>query len=728
MKTFSKRVQELLAQMTPEEKIAQTFQGAVGHYHEEGVKLEDLTGPVVDQEISESMAWMVGSVINNSSCDAEKNRKVQETYIKNNRLGIPLLFMTDAIHAYRTVFPIPLALACTFDGKQAKDVAGAVAREARAAGTHVTFAPMLDLTRDPRWGRVTEGPGEDPYIGRVSARAWVEGFQGENGNGLRDGEHIASTLKHFAGYGFVDGGRDYDDTDISMRTFNNFVLPAFEEGVDAGAELVMSAFTSVDGIPAVVNKTLLKDTLRGKMGFDGVVISDYGSVPDAASYHLVDNAADAAKMAVDAGCDIDMMSFMYPNQLRGLLKDGKITMEQLDTMVGNILTLKENLGLFEDPYIGMSKEKTDELFLGERHREIARSTARESAVLLKNEGILPISKDTKTIAVIGPHANDHDLQGAWASFCWNGENVTLAEGIANAVPSAKLIIEEGCGFETADSALLEKAVAAARAADVVILALGEQTEWSGENRNRTDIALPAVQIELARAVTAENTNTVAVLYNGRPLALTELENTVPAILECWFMGTETGNATADLLFGDYEPTGRLAISFPRSVGQIPVYYNCPRISHGNESGGSEVPYVSRYLDNSIFPLYRFGHGLGYTAFEYSDVCVPETMRRGDAIEVSVTVTNTGERVGTETVQFYICDEVTQFVRPNKELKGAKKVTLHSGESEKVTFTIDESMLTYVHLDGERYADCGAFSVMIGHDSSVKDKKYFTLED
>ena len=728
MKVFSKRVQDLLAQMTPEEKIAQTFQGLVGYYHEEGVKLEDLTGPVSDQTMSESIAWMVGSVINNSSADAEKNRKVQENYLANNRLKIPLLFMTDAIHAYRTVFPIPLALACAFEGKQAKEVAGAVAREARAAGTHVTFAPMLDLTRDPRWGRVTEGPGEDPYLGTIAAKAWVEGFQGEDKQQLKDGEHIASTLKHFAGYGFVAGGRDYDDTDISKHTLNNFVMPAFQAGVDAGAQLVMSAFTSVDGVPVVVNKQMLTDTLRGKMGFDGVVISDYGSVPDAASYHLVEDAAEATKMAVDAGCDIDMMSFWYPNYLRGLYNEGKITMEQLDTMAGNVLTLKENLGLFEDPYVGMSKERTDELYLGKRHREIARTTARESAVLLKNEGVLPIAKDTKTIAVIGPHANDHDLQGAWASFCWNGENVTLAEGIANAVPDTKLIIEEGCGFRESDAKLLEKAVAAASKADVVVLALGEQTEWSGENKNLTDISLPAAQLELAKAVIAANANTVAVLYNGRPLALTELDEIAPAILECWFMGTETGNATADLLFGDYEPTGRLAISFPRCTGQIPVYYNCPIISHLNKSGGSEIPYVSRYLDNSILPLYRFGEGLGYTTFEYSSVSAPDVMRRGETIEATCTVTNTGSREGTETVQLYLRDERAQIVHPGKELKGVQKVTLQPGESRVVTFTIDEDMLTYVHNDGERYADVGDFAVMIGHDSSADDRKYFTLKD
>lgn len=728
MNSFSPRVNTLLKEMTLNEKIGQTFQIVAGFYHEEGIKIEDLTGPITDETVAEDVLWNIGSIIDNASCDPERNRRVQETFLEHNRLGIPLLFMADIIHGYKTCFPIPLAMTCAFDPEPVLEYARTAAAEARAAGIHVTFSPMLDLSRDCRWGRVMEGPGEDPFLGEMAARAYVEGYQGANEDELKRQDRLAATLKHFAGYGFVMGGRDYDETDITEHTLREYVLRAFKAGVEAGAELVMSSFTTFEGVPANGNKKLMQDILRGELGFKGVLISDCGSINRIQGYHVAASGKEASRMAVDAGCDIDMMGFRYINDIKTLLAEKKMTMEQLDEMVGRILTLKEKLGLFEDPFKGISKERTDALYLCEDHRAKARRAAQKSMVLLQNNGLLPFSKDVKTVAVIGPNGGDININGNWSSHCDCKDSVKVYEGVQNAIPGANVLLERGCEFTARDEALLHRAVEAAKQADLVLLALGEKDCWSGEACSTTNIALTPCQMELARAVVKANPKTVALLINGRPMDLTELSGFAPAILECWFPGTEGGNAIADLVFGDVEPTGRLAMSFPYCVGQVPTYYNRSQVSHYNPSGSPNVWFQLRYSNCSIHPRFAFGHGLGYTKFSYKGLTVPAAMIRGGEITVSCTVANEGDRPGTETVQLYLRDEFAQVIRPLKELKGVQKVTLQPGEERLVSFTITEEMLKYHHRDFSFCADAGAFQVFIGHDSTVEEYKVFELKD
>lgn len=722
MINYSSRVETLVSKMTLSEKIGQTFQAVSAAYGKN--KIGCLTGPLNDEKISDDFIWQIGSVIDNTNFDCDYLKSIQEEYLKNSRLKIPLLFMSDAIHGYRTMCPIPLALACAFDEKPAFETASLTAKELRAAGIHIAFAPVLDICRDPRWGRITETPGEDPFIGSLMAKAYVKGFQGDSNNYFIEDNKVGSAIKHFAGYGFVAGGRDYDETDFSVNTLQNLILPPFKSAVDAGAMMVMTAFTCVGAVPCTNNKMLLNDILREQMQFKGTIISDYGSVGDVCGYGIAADPSGTVKTAVEAGCDIDMMSFHYPNELEKLIKNGAISESQLDKMVANVLTLKERIGLLDDPFKGICSAENKK-YLGIENREISRSVSRKCPVLLKNENILPFSKKIKKIAVIGPMGENVSYVGAWSLF-GGDDSVQLTEGIKNVVPNANILFEKGCDIEEDNAGLLSTAINLAKKADAVILALGEHWYRTGENNSRTNINLPLSQIKLAKEIMRVNKSVVATVFTGRPLILQELSDIVPAIMLCWFLGHETGNAVADLLFGDYEPTGRLAVSIPKSMGQIPVYYNRFKTSHFNEDGNTDVDWQTKYTDSSILPEYPFGFGLGYSDIEITDVQVEPVLKRFGTIKAVCNVKNTGKRKTTQVIQLYINDVVAEIAHPYKELKGIKKVELEPNQTKKVVFEISEELLKYYHLDGKIFADNGLFRIGIGKDSSVKMQAEFEL--
>ena len=725
---------ELLRDMSLEEKVNQMSQVTGGFFNGEIV----VTGPMEDKGFTEDNVNLAGSVI--GSMGAETLKSIQKNYMEKHPHHIPLLFMLDVINGYKTVFPIPLAQGASFEPELSEQCASVAAKEASVSGLHVTFAPMTDLVRDARWGRVMESTGEDPYLNSLFCAAMVRGFQG---NSLKDNYAIAACVKHFAGYGAPTAGRDYNTVELSEHTFREFYLPSYQAGIDAGAALVMTSFNTVNGIPATGNKKLMRDILREQMKFDGVLISDWAAIEETIYHGYCADREEAAMRAVEAGVDIDMMTGIYCENLCQMVRDGKIREELIDEACLRILRLKNNLGLFENPYKDADQKKEKEYILCEEHRNLAREAAKKSFVLLKNEEhILPLDQQ-KRIAFIGPYVDSRNLLGAWSFIADAKDVMTLHEAVQEQYVSENSTFCQGSPMLGADVCLegfgeqqqqsytkeqeehmLQEAVQAAEEADIVVLAIGEDRLQSGEATSNANIRIPEVQEALLDRIAEVNQNIVVVLFSGRPLDIREINKKAKSILQVWLPGTEGARAIVDTLFGKYNPSGKLPMSFPYCVGQVPVYYNAYSTGRGDFEGCTDH-FRSRYLDIPNEPLYPFGYGLSYTEFEISTPeLTADTLSADGSLEASVTVTNKGTRQGTETLQLYIQDVFASVVRPVKELKGFRKVTLEPGESRRETFHIDETMLRFLRADGIVGSEPGTFRVWIGNSSVVEAYKEF----
>ena len=710
-------MKKVLSQMSLKEKLFQLEQfNSVLLKPLEGW---DATGPMRDLGLTESDLAMTGSVLN--SMGATRMKDIQKDFLEKNEKNIPLAFMHDVIHGYRTIYPINLGLAAAFDINLARDCAEMAGKEAVLDGVNVTFAPMVDLARDARWGRVMETSGEDTYLNCLIAAATVQGFQKSG---------IATCVKHFAAYGAAEAGKDYASVDMSEYILREYYLPAYKAAIDAGADMVMPSFNLVNGIPSTGNTWLLKDVLRDEWGFDGVIISDYAAVSELCAHGYAEDEKDAACKAFNATVDIEMCSTMYAHNLEKLLEEGKVTEEQIDAAVLRVLKLKEKLNLFENPNGFADEKKAKEVILCDEHRALARKAVEESAVLLKNDGVLPFSKTTKSVAVIGPHGDTGHVLGWWLCGGLAEETVTVCQGLRNYDKKLKVRYAKGCeiGWDSVEESYIAEAVALAKDSEAVVLCLGEKEEESGESNSKTNLDLPQVQYKLVEEVLKVNKNVVVLLFTGRPLAMPRLHRLAPAILNVWWPGTECGNAAANLLFGDVVPSGKITMSFPYSSGQCPVYYNHYRTGRPSPYGRHDIVHATRYVDTPNEPLYPFGYGLSYTTFAYSDVTLSnKTLSRGEAITASVTVTNTGKYTGKEVVQMYIRDVAGSHVRPVKELKGFEKIQLAPGESKRVQFVIDENTLAFYGADMQRKAETGKFYLFIGANSDVQDYVEFELQ-
>jgi beta-glucosidase len=697
--------------MTLEEKAAQLLQLAAPFF--EGTDSEgQITGPMASLGMTDEHVRHAGSVL--GLAGAEEAIRVQEAHLAKNPHGIPLLFMADIVHGFKTIFPVPLAIGCSWDPGLAEASAEIAAREAAVSGVHVTFAPMADLVRDPRWGRVMESTGEDPYLNARFARAFVRGFQGQDLTA--DTSRVAACVKHFAAYGASEGGRDYNTVDLSERQLREYYLPAYKAALDEGCEMVMTSFNTIHGIPATGNKRLMRDLLREEWKFDGVLISDWGAVKEQIPHGTAENEREAALKAIEAGVDIEMMTPCYIRHLPELVRSGEVSEAIVDEAVLRVLQLKEKLGLFDHPLRGADPELERELVFCAQHRAAAKELALKSCVLLKNESLLPLGI-RQHVALIGPFAESGDILGPWS---WTGSQedaVRLADAFRHKLDSSLLSVAEGCSIEEMSEAQFEEAMEAARAADVIVLALGEASEMSGEAGSRADIRLPQAQLELVAGLKKLGKPLAVVLFNGRPLDLHGVIDEADAVLEAWFPGSEGGAAIADLLFGDAEPTGRLTMSFPYAAGQIPVYYNHFNTGRPQGAPDAQVRYVSQYLDIPNEPLFPFGYGLGYTHFKYEALELSgQEMTPTQALTVKLRVTNTGSRAGEDTVQLYVRDLAGETVRPVKELKDFAKVFLQPGESRFIEFTLTEEQLRYHHSDLRYDSDAGLFAVYAGPNS------------
>ena len=711
-------IYQLLKNMTFREKLAQLTQ-LDGSFH---IAQEDgqPTGPLFAMNITEEDVAQSGTVL--GAFGAALTRDIQDKHLQNDRHHIPVLFMMDVIHGFRTIYPIPLAMGCTWDPELACRTAAMAAREAAASGIHVNFSPMADLVRDARWGRVMESTGEDPYINALFAAAFVRGYQGED---LKDEEHLAACVKHLAAYGAAESGRDYNAVELGGYALREFYLPAYRAAIDAGAAMVMSSFNALNGVPSTMNIWLLRDLLRGEWGFDGPVISDWGAVQELVLHGVAESGREAAEKALKAGVDIEMTTSNYLQYGETLREEGRLDETIVDEAVLRILRLKERMGLFEDPYHGASPEKEREVQGCAAHRELAREAAARSLVLLKNrDSLLPLSSD-KRVAVIGPYGEARHLLGGWSCVGREEETISLREGILSKMPAASVSFAQGAGFDPQEEPDMEAIRRAVEAADVVLLAVGEHPDMSGEAASRAFIELPESQARLADAVLALGKPTVVVLFNGRPLDIRRLSERADAILEAWFPGNEGGSAVADVLFGDRLPEGRLTMSFPYTVGQVPVYYNGFSTGRPIDREWSDQRYLSRYIDIPNAPLYPFGFGLHYTTVTYGKP-VLSAPSMTEELAACISVTNSGNRPAVETVQLYIRDVCGSVVRPVRELKGFQKVRLAPGETAKIRFVITRDMLAFTHADGARYAEPGDFLAGVGSNAADVQEMPFTL--
>lgn len=720
---MSKRTQEILANMTLEQKIYHLEQLPTATFLTVGGRYHIITGPESKLKLKKDMVYDVGTTLN--LVGAETMIDATNNFLKGSKYKIPLMIMQDVIHGHRTLYPINLGVAASFDRKLAKDLAAMAAKEASLDGMSVTFAPMVDLVRDPRWGRVMESSGEDPYLNSEMARATVQGYQGDMGK-----YNIAACVKHFAAYGAAEAGRDYNTVDMSERTLREYYLPAYKAAVDAGVKMLMTAFNIVDGVPCVGNKHLVKDILRDEWGFDGIVISDYSAFEEQVIHGSCEDKKEAAYDAMMAGCDIEMVSSCYAEYLEELLNEGKITMEQIDKSVLRILDLKEELGVLDNPYRSVDVEESKRVQLCPEHRALARKAAEESAVLLKNENVLPFSKDVSSVALIGPLGATGEIHGTWHCGGKASETISVFEGMKNLLGD-KVKYAQGCyvEYDSEDTSLFDEAVELAKNSECVVLCLGEKQEYSGEAFCRTDIELPQIQYKLLERILEVNKNVAVALFTGRPLALTKLDKIVPAILNMWMPGTEGGNACANLVFGNAVPSGKITMTFPRALGQCPIYYNHyttgrPKME---EDDAKFVRFTSSYLDIPNSPLYPFGYGMSYTSFEYSDLTLSgTTLDVNGKLIASAKIKNVGNYKAKEAVQFYIRDVKGSCVRPVKELKGFEKIELDVGEEKTVSFEITEPMLRYWNRDLKHVAEKGEFEVFIGKDSNCKSFAKFNL--
>ena len=657
---------------------------------------------------------------------AEYTRELQRIATQQSRLKIPLLFGLDVIHGFRTIYPIPLAEAASFDSSRAEFSARQAAVEATAHGITWTFAPMVDIARDPRWGRIMEGAGEDPYLGSVMAAARVRGFQGgDKGVGLGATDAMLATVKHFAAYGGAEGGRDYNTVELTERTLWETFLSPYEAAVDAGVATVMSSFNEIGGTPAHENDWLFSDVLRQRWRFKGLVISDWGGIGELINHGVAANRGDAGILGIKAGIDIDMSDNVYADSLAAAVRSGRVPVALVDSAVKRVLRLKFALGLFEDPYRFSDAAREKRYTLAPEHINAALTAAREGIVLLKNaDKTLPLHKDLSSVAVIGPLADDaHSVLGNWAADGRPEEAITVLSGIRSALgASARIINVRGAPVDTVDTTGFAQARTAAAAAAGVVLVLGERQDMSGEGWNRASIELPGSQRDLALAVIrAARSSTggatkpiVVVLMNGRALAIPELATEAPAIVESWFLGNQHGKAVADVLFGDYNPGGRLPVTFPRATGQIPIYYN-----HRNTGRPAEANnhYTSKYLDVPWTPLYPFGYGLSYTTFAYSNLRLSSPrIAAGDGLTVSVDVRNAGDRAGDEVVQLYLRDSVATVAEPVKSLKGVRRISLRPGESQTVTFRLGADAFSLYDRQMRKVVEPGTFTIFVGTNS------------
>lgn len=702
---INKEVERLLNVMSIEDKIGQMSQCQASNFSFGG-DVESLPPEVLVEE------GRAGSIL--GAFDIRRVYELQKIAVERSPHRIPLLFNADVIHGHQTIFPVPLAWSCSWDLDLIKQAAAIAAKEATVSGITYNHGPMVDVTRDPRWGRVVEGAGEDPYLGSLIAKAQVEGFQGDS---LFNDETIIACLKHFIGYGASEGGRDYNTVDISEGTLRNFHLPPFRAGIEAGAGSVMNAFNIYQGIPAAGNKFLLHDLLRDELGFKGMLISDYGSIDEIHTHGVASDKSQAAAMALNATMDIEMVTQTYANELPGLIEKGIVKEEQLDEAVRRILTYKYRIGIMDDPYRYIQPDKEQLYHFHPDHVETSRELARKSIVLLKNNQILPLKPNQK-IAVIGPFGISKDLLGPWQFSKYSNETVTLFQGIAGkGILAEQLVYAPGSDIDSEIPGGIEYAITTAEESDVVILALGESSNMSGEAASRTNISLPAAQMRLAEAIAATGKPVILVLTNGRPLELEWFDLNVDAIVETWFLGSQAGHAIADILFGDYNPSGKLTMSFPYSVGQIPVYYNHYNTGRPLLESNRNQKYISKYLDSPNEALYPFGYGLSYTTFEYSELELEQTtLSMSEELNIKVTVANTGQYAGRETVQLYVQDLYGSSVRPVKELKGFSSICLEPGAKKSVEFKLSEKDLRYYLPNGQFEAEAGDFKVYIGSDS------------
>jgi len=702
---------ELVKKMSIEEKLAQMTQLS-GIFFTSG-KDTEITGPMKEMGMSPEIINNAGSILGTTG--AQTIIDIQRSFLKNNPYGIPLLFMADVIHGFRTIFPIPLAMSCSWEPEIIEESAAISAREASVSGISVTFSPMVDLVRDARWGRVAESIGEDPYLASLFAKAFVRGYQG--GDLRNHTDRIAACVKHFAAYGAAEAGREYNTVEMGEPALRQNYLPAYYGALEEGCQMVMSAFNTLNGVPVTCNKWLLKDILRNEWGFKGPVITDWGAVSELIPHGVAEDGMEAAKKAIEAGIDIEMATTNFARYAESLIEAGELDEALIDQAVLRILELKDNLGLFENPYRGADPEKEKEVLLCSEHRNAARRIAAKSMVLLKNNGVLPLSRTVNKLAVIGPYTEPVNILGCWRCLGKNEEAVPLSSGILSKLTSNRVAFAKGCGISEGDDKDIADAVAAAKNADVIVLALGEHYKMTGEAGSRAYITLPGRQNELADAIFSLGKPTVIVLFNGRPLEIRNLAEKASAILEVWFPGTEGGSAIADILFGDESPSGRLTMSFPYTVGQVPIYYNCLNTGRPKGDDSNTARNTSRYLDIPNAPLYPFGYGLTYTTFEYSNANLNSNILvRGSKIVLTVTVTNTGERAGEETVQLYLRDISAVISRPVLELKDYKKVCIEPGESQDVSFDINESMLEYYNTNKIKMSEQGKFTAFVGANS------------
>ncbi len=695
------RVNDLLASMTLEEKVGQltlytTDWGSTGPTIREGYKNDIRSGACGNLFNSHTVAFV---------------RDLQKIAVEETRLKIPLLFGFDVIHGYKTIFPIPLGEAATWDLAAIEKSSRVAAAEASAAGLNWTFAPMVDVCRDPRWGRIMEGSGEDTWLGSRIAEARVRGFQGKK---IGDTDAVLACVKHFAGYGASLAGRDYNTVDMSERFFREYYLPPYEAAVRAGAATVMTSFNDYDGVPATGNHYLLTDILRKEWGFRGFVVTDYTSINEMVNHGVVANDKAAGELALNAGVDMDMQGAVFQRFLAQAVKEGQVKTADIDEAVRRVLRLKFELGLFENPYKFCDENRQKAVLLSAENRAAARDVSRKSIVLLKNDrNILPL-KRTQKIAVIGPLGdNKSELIGNWNGAGNANDCVSVVEGL-RAQTKSEVSFETGCEFMTPGKSGFGPALDLARRADVVVAVVGEQAMMSGEAASRADISLPAVQEELVLELLKTGKPVVVVLMNGRPLAIPRLAESTAAILETWWLGTETGNAIADVIFGDYNPSGKLPVTFPRSVGQVPVFYNEKSTGRPYDPNSK---WTSKYIDLPNSPQWPFGFGLSYTTFQINEPKPDKgAFKIGENLQVMVNVTNTGKVAGEEVVQLYVRDLVGSVTRPVKELRGFQKVMLKPGESRNLTFTLTEKDFAFFRRDMTFGAEPGEFDIMIGGNS------------
>lgn len=712
LKDVDPKVDSLLRIMTLDEKIGQMVLFTSDW---------DVTGPTIKEGyLDDIRSGRCGNIFNAYTTDYI--REIQRVAVEESRLGIPLLFGYDVVHGHKTIFPVPLAESCSWDLDLMRRTASASAAEAAASGLNWTFAPMVDISVDPRWGRVCEGAGEDPFLASLIADARVKGFQGDD---LSDPLTVLACVKHFAAYGAPLAGRDYNTVDMSERQFREFYLPPYKAGVDAGALSVMTSFNEYDGVPSTGNAYLIRTLLKKDWGFQGFVVTDYTSINEMVHHGYAASEADAGVKAVNAGVDMDLQGEVYFNYLKGLVGAGFVSMRTIDHAVARILNVKAELGLFDDPYRYCDSAREADVVENQKMRSLSREAARKSMVLLKNDGTLPFDRGDR-IAVIGElAASKRDLLGSWKAAGEWDQMKSILDAVREYNGAANVFYAEGCKKMGTDRSGFGAALEAVAQADKVLMVIGEDWDWSGEAASRTDISVPGVQSELLSMIAATGKPVAVVLLNGRPLVLEKENVDADALLEAWYPGTMGADAVTDILFGQYNPSGKLTMTFPRSVGQVPIFYY--EKNTGRPIYLPSEKYKSRYLDSPNDPLYPFGYGLSYTTFSYSDLSLSSPkVKKGKTIEATVTVTNTGKVTGEETVQLYIRDLVGSVTRPVKLLKAFQKVAIPPGESRKITFTIDNDMLSFWRQDMTFGVEEGDFKVMVGGSSADLLQASFTL--